>query len=416
MAGVRSWPSTERAMALPVLIAGAGPVGLTIALVLAREGIAVEVFERATEIAEDLRASTWHPPTLDMLDRIDPALTRRVIEAGLVARHTQYHDRREGLIAEFDMELLRGDTAHPYRIQCEQFKYTRFLVEALAATGCATVHLGCSVAGLRQSADAIEIDIDSPEGRQVRKGVFLVGTDGVRSAVRQAAEIEFEGFTFPERFYTISTEFDFAEHFERLSLVNYVSDPDEWCVLLKVPGLWRVLFPTPADEPDEAVVSDAATERRLQGVVARAVPYETRHRTIYRVHQRVARRYHAGRVALAGDAAHVNNPIGGMGMNGGLHDGVSLARRLIRIVRGEAPQPLLEHYERERRPIAIEYINANTGRNKKLMEERDPAVRRQSQDEMRRIADDPVLARDYLMRTSMITALRAAAAIAGADA
>ncbi len=403
-------------MTLPVFIAGGGPVGLTMALVLAREGIAVEVFERASEIAEDLRASTWHPPTLDMLDEIDPALTRRVIENGLVARHTQYHDRREGLIAEFDLELLRGETAHPYRIQCEQFKYTRFLVEALAATGCATVHLGCAVAGLRQRGDSVDVDIDSGEGRSVRQCAFLVGADGVRSAVRQAAGIEFEGFTFPERFYTISTEFDFAAHFDRLSLVNYVSDPEEWCVLLKVPGLWRVLFPTTADEPDEVVTSDDATELRLQGVVARPVRYETRHRTIYRVHQRVARSYHVGRVALAGDAAHVNNPLGGMGMNGGLHDGISLARRLIRIARGAAPEPLLAHYERERRPIAIEYINANTGRNKKIMEERDPAVRRRSQDEMRQVADDPVRARDYLMRTSMITALRAAAVVAGEEA
>ena len=403
-------------MTLPVFIAGGGPVGLTMALVLAREGIAVEVFERASEIAEDLRASTWHPPTLDMLDEIDPALTRRVIENGLVARHTQYHDRREGLIAEFDLELLRGETAHPYRIQCEQFKYTRFLVEALAATGCATEHLGCAVAGLRQRGDSVDVDIDSGEGRSVRQCAFLVGADGVRSAVRQAAGIEFEGFTFPERFYTISTEFDFAAHFDRLSLVNYVSDPEEWCVLLKVPGLWRVLFPTTADEPDEVVTSDDATELRLQGVVARPVRYETRHRTIYRVHQRVARSYHVGRVALAGDAAHVNNPLGGMGMNGGLHDGISLARRLIRIARGAAPEPLLAHYERERRPIAIEYINANTGRNKKIMEERDPAVRRRSQDEMRQVADDPVRARDYLMRTSMITALRAAAVVAGEEA
>ena len=187
-------------------------------------------------------------------------------------------------------------------------------------------------------------------------------------------------------------------------------------MLLKVPGLWRVLFPTTADEPDEVVTSDDATELRLQGVVARPVRYETRHRTIYRVHQRVARSYHVGRVALAGDAAHVNNPLGGMGMNGGLHDGISLARRLIRIARGAAPEPLLAHYERERRPIAIEYINANTGRNKKIMEERDPAVRRRSQDEMRQVADDPVRARDYLMRTSMITALRAAAVVAGEEA
>jgi 3-(3-hydroxy-phenyl)propionate hydroxylase len=401
------------AAALPVLVAGAGPVGLTAALVLAREGVPVEVFERGEDLAEDLRASTWHPPTLDMLDAIDPALSQQIIATGLIARHTQYRDRREGLIAEFDLEMLRGDTAHPYRVQCEQFKYTGFLLDALAKTGCATVHFGHPVSAVRQSADAVEVDLASAEGTVTRRGAWLVGADGVRSVVRQAVGIEFDGFTFPEHFYTVSTPHDFAEDFPGLSLVNYVSDPQEWCVLLKVPGLWRVLFPTPADEPDERVMSDEATEQRLQGVVARSVPYETRHRTIYRVHQRVARQYQAGRVLIAGDAAHVNNPLGGMGMNGGLHDAISLARRLVRITRGEDAATLLAQYERERRPIAIEYINANTGRNKQLMEERDPAVRRKAHDEMRRTATDPVRAREFLLRTSMITALRAAATAAG---
>ena len=396
---------------LPVLIAGAGPVGLTVALVLTRAGIPVEVFEKATDLAEDLRASTWHPPTLDMLDRIDPALTRRITEMGLIARHTQYRDRRDGLVAEFDLEQLRGDTAHPYRVQCEQFKYTRLLREVLQPTGLAHLHFGAAVVGATNHADSVELQVEDATGRRSVRGSYLVGADGVWSAVRIAAGIEFEGFTFPERFYTASTQFDFAPHFDRLSLVNYVSDPQDWCVLLRVPGLWRVLFPTAPDEPDEQVMSDAATERRLQAVVARNEPYQTVHRTIYRVHQRVAQRYFTGRMVLAGDAAHVNNPLGGMGMNGGLHDAISLANRLVRIDRGEPAEPLLAHYQRERRPIAIDYINANTGRNKKIMEERDPAVRAQSQDEMRRMADDPVQAREFLLRTSMISALRAAALV-----
>jgi 3-(3-hydroxy-phenyl)propionate hydroxylase len=391
-----------------VLIAGAGPVGMAVALELAHAGIAATVLERADDLTEDLRASTWHPPTLDMLDAIDPSLTPALKSQGLVARHTSYRDRRTGLFAEFDMELLRGETAHPYRVQAEQYKFTRLVAERLKAFPHVAVRYGCKVDAVEQSADRVSVECETATGRERFAGAYLVGADGAWSAVRQAIGVEFEGFTYPERFYVASTAFDFAQQLDRLSYVNYVSDPDEWCVLLRTPDLWRVLFPTRVDERDEDVVSDASTEARLQGVCAQAAAYATAHRTIYRVHQRVAKRYRVGRVFLAGDTAHINNPLGGMGMNGGLHDGGNLAGKLVKVLRGEAGEEILDLYERQRRPIAIDYINANTARNKKLLEECDPAVRAASQDEMRRAAEDPAQARAFLLKTSMIEALRAA--------
>lgn len=398
------FPANEK-----VLIAGAGPVGMVAALKLAGAGIPVEVFERNPDLAEDLRASTWHPPTLDMLDAIDPTLVPALVAQGLVARYTCYRDRRLGLFARFDMELLRGETNHPYRVQSEQFKFTRLAAQRLAAFAHCTVRFGCAVTGVEQDADSVTVTLDTPDGSERRSGGWLIGADGAWSSVRQAIGVAFDGFTYPERFYVASTPFDFAAHLADLSYVNYVSDPDEWCVLLRTPDLWRVLFPTRVDERDEDVVSDASTEARLQAVCAKPGPYVTAHRTIYRVHQRVAARYRVGRVFLAGDAAHINNPLGGMGMNGGIHDAVSLADKLIAVARGEAEERLLDRYERERRPIAIDYINASTARNKALMEERDPAVRARSQEEMRRAAEDPERARAQLRKTSMIDALRAAA-------
>ena len=399
----RTAPSDARA-----LIAGAGPVGMAVALELAHAGIPATVLERADDLTEDLRASTWHPPTLDMLDAIDPSLTPALKAQGLIARHTSFRDRRTGLFAEFDMECLRGETAHPYRVQAEQYKFTRLVAERLKAFPHVTVRFGCKVDAVEQRADRVTVECETAAGRETFSGAYLVGADGAWSAVRQAIGVEFEGFTYPERFYVASTAFDFAQRLERLSYVNYVSDPDEWCVLLRTPDLWRVLFPTRVDERDEDVVSDASTEARLQGVCARPEAYATAHRTIYRVHQRVAKRYRVGRVFLAGDTAHINNPLGGMGMNGGLHDGGNLAGKLVKVLRGEAGEEILDLYERQRRPIAIDYINANTARNKKLLEERDPAVRAASQDEMRRTAEDPARARAFLLKTSMIEALRAA--------
>ncbi len=392
-----------------VLIAGAGPVGMIAALKLAGAGIPVELFERNPALAEDLRASTWHPPTLDMLDAIDPTLVPALVAQGLVARYTCYRDRRNGLFARFDMALLRGETNHPYRVQSEQFKFTRLALQRLAAFPHCALRFGCAVAAVEQHADSVTVLLETPDGTERRSGGWLIGADGAWSIVRQAIGVAFEGVTYPERFYVASTPFDFAQHLADLSYVNYVSDPEEWCVLLRTPDLWRVLFPTRVDERDEDVVADASTEARLQAVCAKPGSYDTAHRTIYRVHQRVAARYRVGRVFLAGDAAHINNPLGGMGMNGGIHDAVSLADKLIAVVRGTADERLLERYERERRPIAIDYINASTARNKALMEERDPAVRARNQEEMRRAADDPEQARALLRKTSMIDALRAAA-------
>ena len=370
-----------------VLVAGAGPVGLTAAYALTRAGIPVTVFERAPALAEDLRASTWHPPTLDMLQEL--GLVDSILQDGLVARHTQHRDRKTGVIAEFDMALLRGETNHPYRVQYEQFRYTRLVHGRLDAE----VKFDAAVATVSRNDDCVEITLEDGSRHQ---GDYLIGADGAASAVRRALGIEFEGMTFPERFFVVSTPFDFARALHRLCHVNYIADTEEFCVLLKLPGLWRCLFPT-QDESDAEVLASA--QQKLQGVFRKQEPYATVHRTLYRVHQRVATKYRVGRVFLAGDAAHINNPLGGMGMNGGLHDALILCKLII-----EGKH--LDLYEAQRRPVAIEYINANTARNRKLMTERDPEARRRAQDELCRIAADPVAAKAFLMKSSMIETLR----------
>lgn len=392
-----------------VLIAGAGPVGLVSALTLATAGVQVTVFERAFSAPEDLRASTFHPPTLDMLARF--GISDDLLPQGLVARYTQQRDRQEGLIAEFDMSLLTGLTQHPYRLQCEQWKLNKLLLDRLAKFPHATVLLGASLQSVEQSHDSVEVKVDINGELQSFKGDYLIGADGAWSSVRQSLGIEFEGFTYPERFLVVSTAFEFADHFPKLSYVNYVSDPQEWCVLLRVPTLWRVLFPTHPEESDEAVLTDESIQARLQNLLPQARPYQTVHRTLYKVHQRVAKEFRRGRVLLAGDAAHINNPLGGMGMNGGVHDAFNLADKLVDILVNGADEALLDRYERQRRSVAIEYINANTARNKKNIEERNPEARRTTHDELRAIAANPDAARDYLRKTSMIDALERAEAI-----
>jgi 3-(3-hydroxy-phenyl)propionate hydroxylase len=310
------------------------------------------------------------------------------------------------------MQLLAGDTDHPFRLQCEQWKLTQLIKSQLDEMPHVSFHFKARIESVVQDGDRVRAAVTIDGQAHQIDASHLIGADGAWSAVRRSQDIEFEGYTYPERFLVVSTEFEFADHLPRLSYVNYCSDPHEWCVLLRVPTLWRVLFHTPASETDEECLSDASVERRLQNLVPRPEAYQTAHRTLYKVHQRVARQFRKDRVFLAGDAAHINNPLGGMGMNGGVHDAINLCTKLLQVLLHGADDTLLDRYERQRRTIAIEYINASTARNKREIEERDPVERRKTQDALRATAADPAQARAYLRKTSMLDALERAEAIA----
>lgn len=396
----------------PVVIAGAGPVGCTAALRLVQHGIPVVLLEGLSDLPETLRASTFHPPSLDMLDELG---MQKPLEAqGLVCRRYQYRDRRTGEIAEFDLEVLRGDTRHPYRLQAEQWKYTRLVWNELRDRygTLAQCHFDHAVKGVHQTRDGVEVLVWDRGVEKLIEGSFLIGTDGADSAVRKAVAIPFKGFTYPEKFLVASTPFPLETKYERLALVNYVSDPEEWLVLLRTPTLWRVLIPTdPQIEDDALWLSDRWIQERLHHMAPHDSDYEIIHRTIYRVHQRVADTYRRGRVLLAGDSAHINNPLGGMGMNGGIHDAWHLAEQLIRIHGGADADPLLDLYDRQRRGICVRFVQEHTMNNKKLMESKDPDVQKKRQADFMRAAADPELARKFLLKTSMIQSLRDAAEI-----
>jgi 3-(3-hydroxy-phenyl)propionate hydroxylase len=238
------------------------------------------------------------------------------------------------------------------------------------------------------------------------KAQWLIGADGGRSRVRDALGIKLEGFTWPERFLVASTPFEFAGVIPGLCDVSYFADPEEWFFLLRVVGVWRVMFPARPDEKEQDILSDASIQARLQRVFTKREPYEVKHRTLYSVHQRVAETYRKGRAFLAGDAAHLNNPLGGMGMNGGIHDGFNIAEKLVKVIQGTAGRDELDRYQLQRRPVALEYVNKITIANKRNLEAKDPEEHRRWQEEMTRTAADPRLAREYLLKTSMIASLR----------
>jgi len=390
----------------PIIIVGAGPAGCLAALYLAQQNVPVLLFEAGDGLPIDLRASTFHPPTLDILDRV--GLTEKLISLGILVHDYQYRDRQTNEIAKFSLKSLVGETNHPYRLQCEQFKMTRIVVDMLKDYKCATVKFGARVTGFRELDDVVDV-LYFQDGKEWREqGSFVIGADGANSVIRQSAGVLFEGLTYPERFLVVSTQHPFENHFEDLSWVNYVSDPKEWCVLLKTVDLWRVLIPTPINDDPDKLLSDNFIENRLQRLCPKQTPYDIYHRTLYKVHQRVAETYRVGkRTLLVGDAAHINNPLGGMGMNGGLHDSINLCEKLIKIIhQGDDMDFLLDLYNRQRRGICIDFIQSHTKRNKKLMEAMDEDIQRTRQRDFMRASSDPALEKAFLMRNSMIDCLR----------
>jgi 3-(3-hydroxy-phenyl)propionate hydroxylase len=382
---------------MQVLIAGAGPVGLSAANVLADAGVEFLVLEAEPRLPENLRASTFQPPTLDMLARF--GATAKLIDMGRVAPKLQYRDRA-GWVTELDFGVLKDDTAHPYRVQCEQYKLNQVLAARL---GAGRVRYGAALTGAAQDADGVSVTVNEAERLRAQ---WLIGADGGRSRVREALGIALEGFTWPERFLVASTSFDFAQVMPGLADVSYFADPQEWFFLLRVRDVWRAMFPTRPEESEADILSDVSIERRLQRVHAKSSRYEVAHRTLYSVHQRVAETYRRGRVFLAGDAAHLNNPLGGMGMNGGIHDAFNLAGKLAAAIRGEKSVQELERYERQRRPVALEYVNTITIANKRNLEMRDAEEQRRWRAELAGAKADRAAQRELMLKISMIASLR----------
>jgi len=391
-----------------VIIVGAGPTGLTAALFLVHAGIPVVVLESRKELYEDPRAATFHPPTLEMY--AESGVTQRLHDLGILCPKWQFRGRDEGLIAEFDLGVLSSVTPYPYRLQCEQHKLVAILTEALLGRPGFELHFDATVEDVKQTADGVFVTTTNGASYE---GGFVIGADGGRSVVRKSQGIEFEGFTYEERFLVVTTTFDFET--KGFAYSCYVSDPREWCALFKVPGagppgIWRVVFPTPSHAEADDLLDYGNAQQRLQDFIPSATPYDIIHTNLYTVHQRVAESYRKDRALLAGDAAHVNNPLGGMGMNFGIHDAVSLAGKLARVLNGESDE-LLNVYDRQRRHVANAFLQAMTIQNKRVLEEKDPAVRLQRLSEMREISSDPDKSRAFLMQTAMFNGLRAAAEV-----
>jgi 3-(3-hydroxy-phenyl)propionate hydroxylase len=398
-----------------IVVIGAGPVGLCLSLALAQADLKVCLVEALGDdnfLEQVPRAGTNHPATLEMYDRI--GLYEKLAPRGIVAPVFHYWDRQEGrLIAAFDHAHLQDDTRFPYVLQCERIKIVEEALKMAKAHANIDLRLNTEFVSFTQDADGIAARVIDPAGEEETiEGRYIVSGEGARSIVRKQLGIAFAGFTYDDRTLNIEVAYDFTKH--GYAHRNYISDPAEWANLFHwkgPPDRWRVHFPTDPKADEERLTRPEALQAQMQRFLPTGKPFDIVGSNLYVVHQRVAQKFRVGRAILAGDSAHVNSPIGAMGMNSGVHDAINLADKLIAIARGEADEAALDRYERQRRHVAIAHSQAQTIRNKRLLAERDPAVRRRNHDELRRTAEHPQLARKFLLRAALFESLREADAI-----
>ncbi|GAB1422411.1 NAD(P)/FAD-dependent oxidoreductase [Anaerolineales bacterium] len=385
---------------LPIIIVGAGPVGLSLATALISRGIAVKVFEKELELSPEARASTFHPRTLEMFN--EWGVINTVLASGYQVDYLQYWERdNRQLIAQFDYKAIANDTPFPFRLQCPQSVLTRVLKPHVETSPYGDVYMGHEFISAEDKGDHVAVTLKNSEGEMIVKGRFLCGADGAHSLVRDSLGIEFIGMTYRDRFLLIASDIDFSQIFENLGPVSYIFDPQEWVIILQLPDVTRIVFRIPEEVDAQAVQESEAIRQRIQNFIAQDIDFKVHSTSIYNVHQRVASRLREGNIILLGDAAHINNPMGGMGMNSGIHDAYHLTDFIERILAGES-EDLLDEYSDMRRYYALNHIQQSTDKNYQDMSAEDDSYREKRNQSFRSIAADPARMRDYLIKRSML--------------
>lgn len=391
-----------------VHVCGAGPVGIVTALGLCRAGIPVSILEAGDDVCRDIKAAYYHVPSVDILE--DVGMLDKLLEGGSKDPELRFTDAGLGRSVDMSLSVLARDFRHPYAVSAGQDWFAKVGYEVLMSNGYdCDVQFGHRVVSTRQDAECVTVEVDTSEGPKSIQTQWLIGCDGGRSQVRRSQQLKLEGFTWPDRFLLIQTHHDFEAEFGRL---DYRANGPDWRLVIRIPfgpgkddWTYRIVCGIQEGTQDEDVLTEEFCQFRLQELKPSNAPYKITDKTIYSVHQKYAETFRKGRVLLAGDAAHMNNPIGGLGLNSGIHDAQSLVEKFSKVWLEKTDDAILDLYDRQRRYTCRDRIQTMSIENKKRNEITDLDEREKMMDNLEEMASDENKLYAFLYRWAMAESL-----------
>jgi 2-polyprenyl-6-methoxyphenol hydroxylase-like FAD-dependent oxidoreductase len=378
------------------VVVGAGPVGFLTALGLARAGARVQIIEAEAAINSSPRAAVYLAVTLEFLDKL--GIFEDAFEVGLQSDALRMHVRETGECVELRASVLKDDTRFPFQLHFGQDVLAGIVHRHLLRLPHTSVDFNTRLTAITQDASGVTASVVTPEGPKTLRCDWLVGADGGRSGVRKALDLPFEGHTWPERFVATNIWYDeFPEH--GIGYANFLTDPVRWAVVAAISrdGLWRVTYNEDGSISDEEALR--RVPERLRSILPGSKRYELSAASPYRVHERASPRFRVGRVLLAGDAAHVCNPCGGMGLTTGVMDANALIDALGAVINGRVDDSVLDFYAADRLRVFREFSSPSATEYKRILGETDPERRRRDLEQFRTVAANP-----EIMRKTMLAA------------
>jgi len=398
-----------------VIVIGAGPVGLVVALGLAQNGIRVLVVEKnSIEVPSQWRGSTIHPPTLEIFDEL--GLADEIILGAIKVEVLQYRDLEIAEVVNFDYNCLKDQVKFPFRLQYEQYKVLKLLRSAAALHPLIEIQYESVLESVSQDALGVSAKVFKRNSLTEIYSGWLVAADGSHSSVRKSLGIELDGFTYPYPTTVVATPFTFEKYLPDLAPVTYWSGPTGRLSMIRTPDIWRIAMTTPLEgvdisSDDKGSISEPSADfkaaielllNRLPGVTLSHL--ELKQYEVYRSHQRIAREFSVGRIALAGDAAHLTTTNGGMGLNSGVQDGAALVKAFIDAIAQNSSLPIAK-YAKERKEFCANFLQPTTTTNHKTVDNPDYEARYSRLSELSADSKKPEIVRQVIGRASMIAKL-----------
>jgi 3-(3-hydroxy-phenyl)propionate hydroxylase len=346
-----------------VVVVGAGPTGLVTALGLARAGVDVTVLESEPSVVRSPRALVYHWAVLDGLDQL--GILDDMKRLGFTNPELCIVVLKTGEKIRLNINALAGEVTHPYQVHLGQDRLADIALAHLEGFPQARVRWNTRLTALSQNSAGVALQAHTPDGPIELRAGWVIGADGGHSTVRQLLGLRMDGMTWPERFVATNIRYDFARY--GYSPANVVIDVPYGAIVARIDhaDLWRCTYCEDASLPEERILERMPAY--FEGALPGAKRYELVEYSPYRMHQRCAESMRVGRVLLAGDAAHLTNPTGGLGLTSGLYDAYVLYEALAAVARGAVGEEVLDRYSNERRRAFLEHASPEASNFKRMI-------------------------------------------------